>query len=182
MRGRLVHPGCLSDAPCGLLGSSVVVGFTRECTVGRWVHLWWHSGAPWGSLSSSRVVGFTRVLPSDIWVHPGSFGSFWSSFGALGSCGWLGSSEVVGYTRLRLGGRGSSCAVGFTRVRAACLRVHPGWLRSLWRALEVAGFIRDHSLHSCTPWVLLGSSVVALGYALVVVGFIWGRGVHSGAP
>ena len=97
-----------------------------------------------------------------------------------------------------LGLMGSSCVVGFTRVRAAGLCVHPGWLGSLGCTLEVAGFIRGCWVHSCTPWVSLGSSVVALGYALAVVGLIrvvvytrerpgvvesiWGRWGHSDAP
>ena len=81
-----------------------------------------------------------------------------------------------------LGLMGSSCVVGFTRVRAAGPCVHPGLLGSLGCALEVAGFIWDRCVHSCTPWVSLGSSGVALWYALAVVGFIRGRGVHSGAP
>ena len=118
MQGRLVHPGRLSGMPWGSFGSSgsfgslgcalAVVAFIRS--------IWVHSGAPWGSLGSYRVVWFTPVR---LWVRLGS------ALGALPSCGSLSSSEVVGFTRLRHGGRS----------------VHLGSLGSLSCALVIVGFI-----------------------------------------
>ena len=191
-RGRWVHPGSLDSRGCGLWFEGYIL------------RGWVHSGARCVYLCSSGVVRFSRVRPKGCWVHPWPLGSLVYALGVVGfiqggtrvqpGCrrgvwlhtgapwGSLGLSGVVGVTRLHHGGRSSSCAVGFTRVRASGLRVHPGLLGSLGCALDVAGFIKNRSLHSSTPWVSLGLSGVALGYALAVVGFIPGHGVHSGAP
>ena len=69
---------------------------------------------------------------------------------------------------------GSSGVVGFTRVRPGGRRVHPGSLGSLTCALRFVGFIWRRWLYSCA----LSSIVCALG----VVGFIRGRWIHSGVP
>ena len=86
------------------------------------------SGWPWWSLGSSRVtVGR--------WVHPRSFGSSRVTVGrwvhSLSPWVSLGSSSVVRFTRIRLGG---DC-------------VHPGPLGSLRFALGVVGFIRGCWVH-----------------------------------
>ena len=67
--GRLFHPGSLgsggwvhSGAPWGSLNSSVVVGFTRVCSVGNWFRFV-HSGISWGSFVSFWVVGCIRARP-----------------------------------------------------------------------------------------------------------------------
>ena len=64
---------CLSWEYLSLSG---VVGFTRDCTVGRSVHRgrWVHSRSPLVSLGSSRVVSFTRIRLVGDWVHPGPLG------------------------------------------------------------------------------------------------------------
>ena len=51
----------------------------------------------------------------------------------------LGSSAVVGFTRVRAGVTGFSGVVGFNRVRTGVVWVHPGPLCSLSFALRVVG-------------------------------------------
>ena len=70
----------------------------------------------------------------------------------------------------------------FNRVCPGVRWVHPGSFGSLRFAQGVIGFILGRWVHSGAPWVSLGSSRVALGYALWIVGFILGRSVHSVAP
>ena len=106
------------------------------------------------------------------------------------------------------GAMGSSGVVGFTRVRPGGRRVHPGSLDSLTCALRFVRFIWRRWVYSC----VLSSIVCALGVvgftrvfpgdgwvssrgrrvhpgslgsltcALSFVGFIWGGWVHSDAP
>ena len=87
---------------------------------------------------------------------------------------------------------------GRCRVCSGVRWVHPGRLGSLWCANGVIGFILGRWVHSGAPWVSLGSSRVALGYArggwvhpvsleslgsaLGVGGFIRNRCVHSDTP
>ena len=75
----------------------------------------------------------------------------------------MGSSRVVGFTRVRAGAFGSSGIVGFTWVRAWCRLVHPG-------SLVLSG----------SRWGSFGSSGVA-GFTRArngVVGLIGDRWVH----
>ena len=105
------------------MGSSGVVGFTRDRLGGCWVHLGWfsslefplgvdgfirgswiHSGTPWGYL-----------------VHPGSLGSLRFALGVAGffRAGWVDTGSP-------LGSMGSSGVVGFTGVRPGGRWVHSG--------------------------------------------------------
>ena len=86
---RWVHPGSLGSlgfamgvvgfiggfwvqwcSPCGSLGSSWVVGFTRVRPGDCWVHM--------------VVVRFTQVRPGGSWVHAGSLGSLGFALGVVG--------------------------------------------------------------------------------------------------
>ena len=103
IRGRWDHEG----APLCLMGSSCVVGFTRVRAAGHCVYPGWL-----GSLRFAlEVTGFIRgrrvhsSAPRVLWVHLGSFGSLGNALVALALCGSLGSSEVVGFTRVRHGDR-----------------------------------------------------------------------------
>ena len=112
---------------------------------------WVHSVSRWGSLRSSGVVGFTRVRTAARSVHPGSL---WFTSVRLG-CLFGSSRvvrftlvRVVGFIRGRWvhsgspwGSLGSSWVVGFTRVRYLGRWVHPGLLDSLGITLGVFGFI-----------------------------------------
>ena len=126
------------------------------------------------------------------WFHP-------VSFGTLGC-----AVNVVLFIRIRCGSLGSSRVVGFTRVCPGGRCVHPWWLGSLGCALGVVGFIRGRLVHSGAPWGSLGSSgsvwfarerpvwrwvhavhsrsLGSLGCVMGVVGLIRGRCVHGGAP
>ena len=138
--GRWVHSG-----PLCLLGFALeVVGSIRD----RWVH----SGSPWVSLGLSGVIAFIRVRAGGRWVHAGSLGSLGFALGVvwfalvvvrfmsgrwihLGSPWWsLGSSWVIGFTRISPGGRW----------------VHPRSLDSSEFAMVVVGFIYGR-------WVQSGS-------------------------
>ena len=150
IRSRWVH----SSALCGLLDSSGVVGFTRVCPRGR-RFIWGRMS--WGSIGLSRVVGFLRACPG---CHPGSLCLL---------------ARALGFTCVRSFG-----VVGFTRVHCSCLWGHPGWLSLLSRGLGVVELIRGLSVHSCAPWVSLGSYGVIVARR-VVVGTIRGGWVHSHA-
>ena len=130
----------------------------------RWIHT--------GSFSSVRcalgVVGFIRVrlVPS---------GALW---GSLDSCGSFGSSKVVWFIREHPGG------VEFMRVFGI---VRGRWVHSSapWGSLGSSGVVGLTRVRHVGRWVhaaSLGSSGVALRYALVFVGFIRCRWVLSGAP
>ena len=134
-------------------GSSGIFGFTRACGFSPF-RLWNRWVQP-GSMSSLRfclgVVGFIQGC----WVHSGSLS------------GSLGSSGFAWFTRVRPGG-------GWVHT-VFCVHSGSAWgsLGSSW----LFGFTRARTggrrVHPCS----LGS----LGYALVVVGFIRGRWVHSGS-
>ena len=115
-RGRWVHPGalvwlarpgghCVCARSLGSLACALrVFGFIRGLLVtsrarlSRWAYTGSlvHSGASWGSLGSSSVIGFTGVRPRGRWVHPGLLGYLGLD---------MGSSRVIEFTRIRLGGR-----------------------------------------------------------------------------
>ena len=96
----------------------------------------------------------------------------------------LGSSGVVGFTRVCAGGRwihsGSLCSLGFALGVVGFTLVRP---RSRWIfARCVFGFIcgrwtRGRLVLSRFSWVQV-QSLDSLGIALVVVGFIRGHWVH----
>ena len=74
----------------------------------------------------------------------------------------------------------SSGVVGFTRVRAGGRWVHPGSLGSLGFALVSlgsSGVVGFSLVHAGGQW----GSLCSRGFALGVVGFILGRWVHSGS-
>ena len=162
-----------SGTHCGSLCSSGVVRFTRMCPRGRWVH-----PGPLGSLMYALcVVGFIRggtlVCPGCSWVYRGSWCSLGSALGFVGFIrGRWGHSDAPWGS---LGSLGSSGVVGYTRVRRW---VHPGSLSSIGCALGNVGFTR---VSPGGRWVLLGS-LGLLGCPIGVVGFIWGCWVHMSAP
>ena len=65
------------------------------------------------------VVRFSLVRPGGRWVHPGLFGSLVFALGVVGFIRgrWI-QPVYLGSLRLALGSLGSSGVVGFTRVRA----------------------------------------------------------------
>ena len=171
-----------SGSSWGYLGLSRVVGFSRDCTVGRWVHPWSLDslGFALGVVGSSSVVRFTQISLGGEWVHPGPSGPLGFAQGVVGfirgcwvnsrsALGWLGSSGVVGFSRVRAGGRwvhpgllgslrfaqrslGSSVIVGFTRVRAGSRSVTAASLCSVEFALEVVGLLWGRWVHSGSRW------------------------------
>ena len=192
------------------MGSSRVVGFTRVRPWGRWVHQ--------GSLNSLRyslgVVEFNRC----IWftkVRAGVVGFIRSIEFALGVVGFIGGRFANSGSRWW--SLGSSWVVGFTRVRAGVGWVHPGsffhsgsrWVSlgllgfaqgAVALALEVDWIIRCRLVNRVSPWGSLGSSGVfgftrirpggrwvhpgsldSLGFALGVLAFIRGCWVQSGS-
>ena len=119
---RYVLPGSL-----GSLGFALrVFRFIQ----GHWVH----SRLPWVSLDSSGVVRFTRNRFGGRQVHPGLLGSLGFALGvAIGVVGFI---RVVGLCRAHpKGSLGSSEVVGFTRVRRMVHWVQPASSGSLCFAL-----------------------------------------------
>ena len=168
--GHWVHPGSLGSLGCAL----VVVGF-----------VWGHSCAPWVSLDSFGIVRFTRVRPAGRWFHPESWGSLLCAqcvvefvrghwvLSSLGSSGSLGVYSGATWRSLGLSG-----VVGFTRVRSGGRWVHPGSLGSHGFALWIVGFILGRRVHSDAPSGSLGSSGV-FWFTRVRPG---GRWFHLGSP
>ena len=126
-----------------------------------------HSGSRWGSLGSSWDVGITRVHAGVVgfirgrWVHSSPrWGSLCSLVFAMGVVAW----DRWVHSGSRWGSLGSSGVVGFTRVRAGVCWVHPGSLVSLgfalWVvefALGVVGFMRGRWVQLGSPWESFGS-------------------------
>ena len=136
------------------VGSVVAVGFT----IATWRSIgshWVRSRTALESLNSSGVVVFTCAHPGCRWVQAHALG-------------------VVGLTRVRsVGNPGWLGSLG-RWVRSGA----PWWsLGSLAYAFGVIVFMRGRWGLSCTPWVLLKSSVV-VGFTLarwVFVGFVRGK-------
>ena len=133
------------------MGSSEVVGFTRERAGVPWVHVvhLWRRWVHPGSLSSLLLRSRGR------WVHPGSLSSFVFV---------LGNVECISGRRVHPVSFGSlGCVlgvVGFIRVRwviSGSTWVHPGSLSSLELALEVVEFIRGRCVRSGSSLGLFGS-------------------------
>ena len=173
------------------VGSSEVVEFTQVHHWGRWVHPGW--------LGSLRCA-------------LGVFGFIWFVWFTREHPGGVGFMRVVGIVRGRWvhsiapwGSLGSSGVVGFTRVRPVRRWVHAASLVSsgvaLVYALGFVGFIRCRWVLSSAPCGSLRSSVVvgftrvcpgdrwvhpgslgSLVCAMGVVEFIRGGWVHSGMP
>ena len=179
-----IRSGCLWVHPASLGSHALPLGVVRFTRV-----LWVHSGTLWGSLGSSRIDEFIRVRPWGHWgrwFHSGTSWGHWVHPGSMDSLGF--SLELVGFILSRWvdsgSPLGSSGVVGFTRLRHWGRWVHP---ETLGFALGYVWFIRDRWVHSGSPWGSLSSSGLLgftrvrrwvlprsfglLGCAQVVVGF-----------
>ena len=179
--GRRVHSGSFGSLEFAL----GVVGYIRGrrwCALGVIVGPWFLEGAPCGrrvhsgSLGSLEFalgvvvcVGFTRMCP----------GSCRGSFGSRGC-----AKGVVRFIRDRLvhasaprGSSGAFVVVGFTRVRPGGRGVHWGALGSNTGALGVLEFIRSRWVYAYAPWGSWGS-IGVVGFARVRPG---GHRVNSGS-
>ena len=123
-----------SGSPCGPLGSTSIIGFTRFRVRGR--------------LDSSSVVGFTLVCPKGRWFHKRSLRSLKFTLGVAGFIcrRWVHSGSSFrgdGYIRIRVG-----CVrqfnFKFAQFAPRGSRVHSGSGDYTRAYLGVVGIIPDH--------------------------------------
>ena len=95
------------------------------------------------------------MRPGGRWVYPGSLDSLGYALGVVGF-----SRSCLVHSGGSWGSLGSSGVVGFTRVLPEGRWVRPGSLRPLGCALWDVGFIQGSWIHLDAPWGSQGSSGV----------------------